>query len=56
MLLGEQGRAALSDDDGRRFTVQRLATSTLAAACQLEDGNVWLAGLDGLQPAQGLSR
>ena len=56
MLLGEQGRAALSDDDGRRFTVQRLATSTLSAACQLENGNVWLAGVDGLQPAQGLSR
>ena len=54
LLLGEQGRAAISDDDGRRFTVKRLATSTIAAACQLNSGEVWLAGLDGLQIAQGL--
>jgi hypothetical protein len=54
LLLGEQGRVAISDDDGRRFTVKRLATSTIAAACQLENGDVWLAGIDGLQRAKGL--
>lgn len=54
LLLGEQGRVAVSEDDGRRFTVQRLATSTIAAACQLENGDVWLAGLDGLQHAKDL--
>ena len=54
LLLGEQGRVAVSEDDGRRFTVKRLATSTLAAACQLENGDVWLAGVDGLQHAKDL--
>ncbi len=56
LLLGDQGRVAVSEDDGRRFTVKHLATSTIAGACQLQNGDVWLAGLDGLQRAEGLGQ
>ncbi len=49
VLLGDQGMVAISVDDGRTFSVQKLWDGSLTDLVETADGSIWIAGVFGLR-------
>lgn len=49
VLLGDQGMVAVSLDDGRTFSVQKLWDGSLTDLVETADGSIWISGIFGLK-------
>lgn len=49
VLVGDQGITAMSNDDGRRFVVQKTWDSSLSDIVESPSGELWIAGRLGLK-------
>ncbi len=49
VLLGDQGMVAISSDDGRTFSVQKLWDGSLTDLIETSDGAIWISGVFGLK-------
>ncbi len=49
VLLGDQGMVAISSDDGRTFSVQKLWEGSLTDLTETTDGAIWISGVFGLK-------
>ncbi len=49
VLLGDQGMIAISSDDGRTFSVQKLWDGSLTDLTETADGAIWVSGVFGLK-------
>jgi hypothetical protein len=49
ILLGDQGHVAVSNDDGRSFTVKKIWTGSLTDLVETLDGNLWVSGVFGIR-------
>ena len=49
VLLGDQGMVAISADDGRTFSVQKLWDGSLTDLVEATDGSIWVSGVFGLK-------
>lgn len=49
VLLGDQGMVAVSPDDGRTFSVQKLWDGSLTDLVETGDGSIWVSGVFGLK-------
>ncbi|MEN9772148.1 MAG: hypothetical protein RJA58_791 [Pseudomonadota bacterium] len=49
VLLGDQGMVAISQDDGRTFSVQKLWDGSLTDLIETSDGSIWISGVFGLK-------
>lgn len=49
VLVGDQGMTAISNDDGRRFTVQKTWDASLSDLIETASGELWISGRLGLK-------
>lgn len=50
VLVGDQGMTAVSNDDGRRFSVQKTWDASLSDVIETPSGEIWISGKLGLKP------